>query len=208
MWRAGDSERKSRRRRFLKRRTKLSPGRIESPFSVRASLCNSLRIKSVSTAGRTAGGANLAVKQLRRMATLLESNFLSLDSQLNSSSTPLAQRFRALFTLKSLGGPRAIEIIGKGASTRWKGRREGADRGHRLRWRIGIAGTRARVLPGPDQRRSSSPDLAARTGGRGGAHDGPARGASFPLIRALELIGSYRRQKRWERSLILPLWRS
>lgn len=47
--------------------------------------------------------------------TLLESNFLSLDSQLNSSATPLAQRFRALFTLKSLGGPRAIEIIGKGA---------------------------------------------------------------------------------------------
>lgn len=47
-------------------------------------------------------------------ATQLEANFVSLDSQLNSEATPLAQRFRALFTLKSLGGHRAIDIIGKG----------------------------------------------------------------------------------------------
>ncbi|SCZ92099.1 BZ3500_MvSof-1268-A1-R1_Chr5-3g08336 [Microbotryum saponariae] len=40
--------------------------------------------------------------------------FDELDAQLNSSSTPLAQRFRALFTLKSLGGHRAIDVIGKG----------------------------------------------------------------------------------------------
>ncbi|KAK4702085.1 deoxyhypusine monooxygenase, partial [Phenoliferia sp. Uapishka_3] len=45
---------------------------------------------------------------------MIEANLVSLDSQLNSSSTPLAQRFRALFTLKSIGTPRAIEIIGKG----------------------------------------------------------------------------------------------
>lgn len=37
-----------------------------------------------------------------------------LDRQLNSHDIPLAQRFRALFTLKSLGGDRAIEVIGKG----------------------------------------------------------------------------------------------
>lgn len=47
-------------------------------------------------------------------AAQLEANFVSLDQQLNSHSTPLAARFRALFTLKSLGGVRAIEIIGKG----------------------------------------------------------------------------------------------
>ncbi|SCV72863.1 BQ2448_4400 [Microbotryum intermedium] len=40
--------------------------------------------------------------------------FNQLDAKLNSSSTPLAQRFRALFTLKSLGGHRAIDVIGKG----------------------------------------------------------------------------------------------
>jgi len=44
----------------------------------------------------------------------LEANLNSLDAQLNSEATPLAQRFRALFTLKSLGGHRAIDIIGKG----------------------------------------------------------------------------------------------
>ncbi|KAL8290500.1 hypothetical protein RQP46_002758 [Phenoliferia psychrophenolica] len=44
----------------------------------------------------------------------MEANLASLDAQLNSSTTPLAQRFRALFTLKSIGSPRAIEIIGKG----------------------------------------------------------------------------------------------
>ncbi|GAA5886227.1 hypothetical protein JCM5296_003527 [Sporobolomyces johnsonii] len=40
--------------------------------------------------------------------------YTPLDQKLNSHHTPLAQRFRALFTLKSLGGDRAIEIIGKG----------------------------------------------------------------------------------------------
>jgi hypothetical protein len=39
----------------------------------------------------------------------------SLDQQLNSDETPLAQRFRALFTLKSIGSHEAIDIIGKGA---------------------------------------------------------------------------------------------
>ena len=43
-----------------------------------------------------------------------EDIYTPLDRLLNSESTPLAQRFRALFTLKSLGGPRAIEIISKG----------------------------------------------------------------------------------------------
>jgi hypothetical protein len=47
--------------------------------------------------------------------TQLEDTLARLDQQLNSHETPLAQRFRALFTLKSLGGPRAIEIIGKGS---------------------------------------------------------------------------------------------
>ncbi|GAA5957848.1 hypothetical protein JCM21900_001286 [Sporobolomyces salmonicolor] len=40
--------------------------------------------------------------------------YTPLDRTLNSHETPLAQRFRALFTLKSLGGDRAIEIIAKG----------------------------------------------------------------------------------------------
>ena len=43
-----------------------------------------------------------------------EDIYTPLDKLLNSSETPLAQRFRALFTLKSLAGPRAIEIISKG----------------------------------------------------------------------------------------------
>lgn len=51
----------------------------------------------------------------------LDANLSSLDEQLNSESTPLAQRFRALFTLKSLGGHRAIDIIGKGQSRRLSG---------------------------------------------------------------------------------------
>lgn len=50
----------------------------------------------------------------------------SLDQQLNSSETPLAQRFRALFTLKSLGGHRAIDIIGKGQSAGRAARRTGS----------------------------------------------------------------------------------
>jgi hypothetical protein len=37
-----------------------------------------------------------------------------LDLSLNSSSTPLAQRFRSLFALKAIGTEQAIEIIGKG----------------------------------------------------------------------------------------------
>ncbi|KAK4051285.1 Nuclear import receptor [Microbotryomycetes sp. JL221] len=44
----------------------------------------------------------------------LDINFDQLDQQLNSDTVPLALRFRALFTLKNVGGPRAIEIIGKG----------------------------------------------------------------------------------------------
>jgi hypothetical protein len=43
-----------------------------------------------------------------------EDIYTPLDKLLNSKETPLAQRFRALFTLKSLGGPRAIEVIAKG----------------------------------------------------------------------------------------------
>lgn len=41
-------------------------------------------------------------------------NYAALDRQLNSATTPLAARFRALFTLKSIATPQAIEIIGKG----------------------------------------------------------------------------------------------
>lgn len=48
-------------------------------------------------------------------ADVIEANLVALDGQLNSTTTPLAKRFRALFTLKSIGSPRAIEIIGKGA---------------------------------------------------------------------------------------------
>ncbi|GAA5851045.1 hypothetical protein JCM3766R1_004160 [Sporobolomyces carnicolor] len=43
-----------------------------------------------------------------------EDVYAPLDRLLNDESTPLAQRFRALFTLKSLGGERAIDIIAKG----------------------------------------------------------------------------------------------
>jgi deoxyhypusine monooxygenase len=45
-----------------------------------------------------------------------EEVFANLDKQLNTHSVPLAQRFRALFTLKALGGAKAIEVIGKGTS--------------------------------------------------------------------------------------------
>ncbi|GAA6050514.1 hypothetical protein JCM3770_005578 [Rhodotorula araucariae] len=38
--------------------------------------------------------------------------YATLERQLTSHDVPLAQRFRALFTLKSLGGPRAIDAIG------------------------------------------------------------------------------------------------
>ena len=48
------------------------------------------------------------------MASTDEDVYAGLDRQLNSHEVPLAQRFRALFTLKSLGGPRAIEVIAKG----------------------------------------------------------------------------------------------
>jgi len=41
-------------------------------------------------------------------------DIVAIDSVLNSTSTPLADRFRALFTLKNLGGSKAIEAIGKG----------------------------------------------------------------------------------------------
>jgi len=39
---------------------------------------------------------------------------LSLSEQLLSPSTPLHKRFRALFTLKAVGGPEAIDAISKG----------------------------------------------------------------------------------------------
>lgn len=51
------------------------------------------------------------------MATTDEDIYSGLDRQLNSHEVPLAQRFRALFTLKSLGGERAIQVIAKGAVT-------------------------------------------------------------------------------------------
>ena len=43
-----------------------------------------------------------------------EKDIVSIGQVLNSPSTPLADRFRALFTLKNLGGPSAIEAIGRG----------------------------------------------------------------------------------------------
>ncbi|GAA5951159.1 hypothetical protein JCM3765_002403 [Sporobolomyces pararoseus] len=60
-----------------------------------------------------------------------EDIYTPLDKLLNSNSTPLAQRFRALFTLKSLGGPRAIEIIAKGFDG------ESALLGHELAYCLG-----------------------------------------------------------------------
>lgn len=48
------------------------------------------------------------------MATIEQ--LAALDLSLNSATTPLAQRFRSLFTLKSIGSLEAIEIIGKGSS--------------------------------------------------------------------------------------------
>lgn len=51
---------------------------------------------------------------LIQMTMAGEDVYDQLDRQLNSHEVPLAQRFRALFTLKSLGGDRAIEVIGKG----------------------------------------------------------------------------------------------
>ncbi|GAA6022725.1 hypothetical protein JCM8202_002751 [Rhodotorula sphaerocarpa] len=48
------------------------------------------------------------------MAATDDDVYAQLDCQLNSSAVPLAERFRALFTLKSLGGHRAIEVIAKG----------------------------------------------------------------------------------------------
>jgi len=43
-----------------------------------------------------------------------EKDIVSIGQVLNSPSTPLADRFRALFTLKNLGGSSAIEAIGRG----------------------------------------------------------------------------------------------
>ncbi|GAA5852684.1 hypothetical protein JCM9279_004953 [Rhodotorula babjevae] len=57
--------------------------------------------------------------------------FANLDKQLNSHDVPLAQRFRALFTLKSLGGQRAIEVIGRGFDG------ESALLGHELAYCLG-----------------------------------------------------------------------
>lgn len=60
-----------------------------------------------------------------------EDIYTPLDKLLNSSETPLAQRFRALFTLKSLAGTRAIEIISKGFDG------ESALLGHELAYCLG-----------------------------------------------------------------------
>ncbi|GAA5910883.1 hypothetical protein JCM6882_001919, partial [Rhodosporidiobolus microsporus] len=60
-----------------------------------------------------------------------EEVWANLDRQLNTETVPLAQRFRALFTLKSLGGEKAIEIIGKG----FEG--ESALLGHELAYCLG-----------------------------------------------------------------------
>lgn len=40
----------------------------------------------------------------------LEARLLNVDGL-----TPLHDRFRALFTLKAVGGPRAVDVIGKGS---------------------------------------------------------------------------------------------
>ncbi|GAA5847690.1 hypothetical protein JCM5353_002616 [Sporobolomyces roseus] len=60
-----------------------------------------------------------------------EDIYTPLDKLLHSSETPLAQRFRALFTLKSLAGTRAIEIISKGFDG------ESALLGHELAYCLG-----------------------------------------------------------------------
>ncbi|GAA6030031.1 hypothetical protein JCM8097_009223 [Rhodosporidiobolus ruineniae] len=65
------------------------------------------------------------------MATADEDVYAQLDRQLNTETVPLAQRFRALFTLKSLGGDRAIEVIGKGFES------ESALLGHELAYCLG-----------------------------------------------------------------------
>ncbi len=41
----------------------------------------------------------------------LQQDVKSVGSILNDRAKPLAERFRALFTLRNLGGPRAIESI-------------------------------------------------------------------------------------------------
>merc|ERR1712189_133983 len=60
-------------------------------------------VESVETNGNQVAGNNLS-----------EEDILAIGQVLNSSSTPLADRFRALFTLKNLGGAAAIEAIGRG----------------------------------------------------------------------------------------------
>lgn len=65
------------------------------------------------------------------MTTEADDIYAPLDKLLNSKETPLAQRFRALFTLKSLGGPRAIEVIAKGFDG------ESALLGHELAYCLG-----------------------------------------------------------------------
>merc|ERR1712126_554888 len=49
-----------------------------------------------------------------------ERDIVNIGEVLNSPSTPLADRFRALFTLKNLGGPTAIEAIGRGIGCYWR----------------------------------------------------------------------------------------
>ena len=60
-------------------------------------------VESVETNGNQVAGNNSS-----------EEDILAIGQVLNSSSTPLADRFRALFTLKNLGGAAAIEAIGRG----------------------------------------------------------------------------------------------
>jgi len=60
-------------------------------------------VESVETNGNQVAGNDSSEKDI-----------LAIGQVLNSSSTPLADRFRALFTLKNLGGAAAIEAIGRG----------------------------------------------------------------------------------------------
>ena len=47
-----------------------------------------------------------------------DEEYAGLERNLLSAKVPLAKRFRALFTLRAVGSHRAIDIIGRGASTR------------------------------------------------------------------------------------------
>lgn len=47
------------------------------------------------------------------MVQLEKNKIISIGNLLNDKNRPLKERFRALFTLKNLGGSEAIECIGK-----------------------------------------------------------------------------------------------